>query len=51
MKEVRRTVRGWNSEPSLGKWNQEERGMVEGIGRILEDNIPVRRYSGSLEVN
>lgn len=42
----RRVVQGWNCEPSVGRWEVEERKMVEGIGRILVDNIPEERYPG-----
>ncbi|KAK4207462.1 hypothetical protein QBC37DRAFT_93238 [Rhypophila decipiens] len=43
--EVRRRVVGeWNREPCLGRWNGDERQLVEGARRILMDNLPQDRY-------
>ncbi|KAM7182923.1 hypothetical protein V8F20_012795 [Naviculisporaceae sp. PSN 640] len=45
LREVRRkVVEEWNREPSLGRWNGEERRLLEGIRKILVENLPDVRY-------
>lgn len=43
--EVRRKVAGqWTQQPSLGRWNGEERRCLEQVRHILVENLPENRY-------